>query len=560
MKVKLTTVFVFIVITGCTQQIPQKYFVAFTDKNGTPYSISNPQAFLTQRAIDRRNNQGIPVIEQDLPVNPVYVDSVAAKGVQVFTRSKWFNGITVKAIDSSVLNSIRALPFVQSVIRITSYNSKNTAVKVPKVSHKNQDSQRNQNRIHDLSGQPMTYDYGPSYAQIHQVNGDVLHNMGFRGQGKVIALLDAGFLHVDINPDFDSLWANNQILGSRDLVRPGSNVYLGDNHGAATLSIMACDDPGNLIGTAPKASYWLIRTEDSTNNIINEYNWEAGVEMADSVGTDIISSSVAYNVFDNGWMDHTCADMNGNTNPSTRGANIAYSKGMALCIAAGNSGGSGWTCVGSPADAFDVLAIGAVDSLGNYAPFSANGIVNGTYVKPNITAMGVHTIVASPDNSYGYSSGTSFSTPINAGMMACLWQAQASQAMTPGQLYTAIEKSASQYSHPDSLLGYGIPDYAKALQILSTGIKTSTHLQVYPNPFTNYFTVSLASNSYGNIYLSLISVSGQVVQNTRKTIQQNEANFIKIDNLTNLTPGMYILKIVSPGNTDYTTLIKTGIE
>ena len=159
MKQIFTVVLALIVITGCSQQIPQKYFVAFTDKNGTPYSINNPQAFLTQRAIDRRNAQGIAITEEDLPVNPAYVNAVAATGVQVYTRCKWFNGITVRAVDSSVLNSIRALGFVLSITRVTAYNSKTSSASERKF--KRERVQLKHNEIHKFNspGSPQSYNY-----------------------------------------------------------------------------------------------------------------------------------------------------------------------------------------------------------------------------------------------------------------------------------------------------------------------------------------------------------------------------------------------------------------
>jgi subtilisin family serine protease len=554
MKLSLIMILFFLMETGFTQQIPQKYFVAFTNKNGTPYSISDPQAFLTQRAIDRRNAQGIPIIEEDLPVNPTYVNEVAATGVQVYTRCKWFNGITVRATDSSVLNAIRALPFVQSVTRVTSYNSKKSDGPGGKFKIEKELYRKIQNTTKGLPGAPQSYNYGPSYAQIHLLNGDALHNLGFRGQGKVIAVLDDGFMNVDINPGFDSLRANNQILGTRDFVQLDSNVYRQDSHGEGVLSTMACDDPGNLIGTAPKASYWLIRTEDvNSENIIEEYNWVVGAEMADSVGADIISSSLGYSTFDNGWMDHTCADMNGYTNPSTRGANIAESKGMAISISAGNSGGYS-TCVDSPSDAVDALAIGAVDSLGHYASFSSTGTVNGTYVKPNLASMGVDCTVASPDNSYGFASGTSFACPINAGLMACLWQAR--PTLTPSQLYLAIEKSSSQYAHPDSLLGYGIPDYAQALVFAGAGIMSKIVSKAYPNPFKDGFTVSFDSNVSGSLDVTLFTITGQAILNTKENIASGGGNTFRINGLADLLPGMYLLRVTSEGTSQNFRLIK----
>ncbi len=551
----LTIALIFFVISGFAQQIPQKYFIAFTDKNGTPYSINDPQAFLTQRAIDRRTAQGIPIIEEDLPVNPGYVNAVEALGTQVFTRCKWFNGITVKVNDSSLLPSIRALSFVQSVTRVTSYTSKKSAFGDGKFQLEEEFRKTGGSHEIRVPGSVQSYDYGPSHGQIHLINGDPLHDMGFRGQGKVIAVLDAGFLNADVTPVFDSLRVHNQILGTRDFVNPGGNVYQEHWHGGSVLSTMGGNIPGQLIGTAPKASYWLIRTEDAaTENIVEEYNWVVGAEMADSVGADVINSSLGYTTFDNDWMDHTCADMNGYTNPSSRGANIAASKGMALSISAGNEGGSGWTCVSSPSDALDVLSIAATDSLGNYAYFSSTGTVNGDYVKPNIASDGWNAWVAYPDGTLGAGSGTSFASPINAGMMACLWQAQ--PGISQSGLRLAIERSASQYTHPDSLLGYGIPNYVNALVYTQIGVKSEGTFRVYPNPFKDAFVISFTSNLSGNFEISLISVTGTLILKTKKIIFAGAGNTVKIEDLVTIAPGMYILKISSGSIIEYVRLVK----
>jgi hypothetical protein len=562
MKRLLTMVLFFLVITGFSQQIPQKYFVAFTDKNGTPYSISNPLAFLTQRAIDRRTAQGIPIIEEDLPVNPAYVNAVAATGVQVFTRCKWFNGITVRVTDTAVLPSIRALTFVQSVTRVTSYDFKKSTISDRKFLLEEELRKTGGNHETRLPGSPQNYNYGPSYAQIHLLNGDILHNMGYRGQGKVIAVLDAGFQHADVNPVFDSLRANNQILGTRDFVYPaGGNVCIyGDTahpHGAEVFSTMGGNTPGQLIGTAPKASYWLIRTEDAaTENIVEEYNWVVGAEMADSVGADVINSSLGYTQFDNGWMDHTCADMNGYTNPSTRGANTAASKGMALSISAGNEGDTihHWHCVSSPSDALNAFSIAAVNASGNYASFSSPGTVNGSYVKPNIASMGLNCYVANPDGSLSYGSGTSFASPINAGMMACLWQAR--PTLNQYELGKVIEESASQYTHPDSLLGYGIPNYPIAMRLSHVGVQSKTNLRAFPNPFKDAVNILVDNNLSGNFEISLISLTGDLILKTNRMIVAGGGNTITLNHLNTLAPGMYILKISSGNMTEYLHMVK----
>ncbi|MCX6244233.1 MAG: S8 family peptidase [Bacteroidetes bacterium] len=554
MRQILSLALFFVVFSGFAQ-IPQKYFVAFTDKNGTPYTIGNPGAFLTQRALDRRAAQGIAITEEDLPVTPSYVNQVAAIGVQVFTRCKWFNGITIRVTDTIVLSSIRALPFVQSVTRISSYNSKKSGYGDGKFRREMELGNAGGTIHPQAPGSVQSYDYGPSYNQIHMMNGDLLHNLGYRGQGKVIAVLDAGFLNADVDAVFDSLRTNLQILGTRDLVNPGGNVYLEHYHGAAVLSTMGGNVPGQLIGTAPKASYWLIRTEDAnTENIVEEYTWVVGAEMADSVGADVINSSLGYTLFDNGWMDHTCADMNGTTNPSSRGANIAASKGMALSISAGNEGNSG--CVSSPSDALYALSIGAVDENGNYAYFSSTGIVNGSYVKPNIATQGQNAYVGYPGGSFGYGNGTSFASPINAGMMACLWQAI--PAAGQDQLRNAIQESASQYTNPDPMLGYGIPDYNKALMILTVSKPGQTFIKAYPNPFKDVFTLSFDTNMTGKVELSMVTISGTVVMAKEIYLAPGGGKTYAIKDVAALSPGMYILKITSGNVSENIRIVKTG--
>ena len=240
--------------------------------------------------------------------------------------------------------------------------------------------------------------------------------------------------------------------------------------------------------------------------------------------------------------------------PSTKGANTAANKGIALSISAGNEGGTSWTCVSSPSDALSALSIAATDSLGNRAYFSSTGIVTGNYVKPNIASDGWNTWVAYPDGTLGYGSGTSFASPVNAGMMACLCQAD--PGLTQSQLQLAIEKSASQYAHPDSLLGYGIPDYAKAMVLANVGIKKKVSFRVYPNPFKDSFTISFDSNLSGNIGINLFSITGDLILKTQKLISAGAGNTIRIGDTDRLAPGMYILKISSGSIAEYLYMIK----
>ena len=541
---------------GLGQVAPNKYFITFTDKNGTPYTIDHPEQFLTQRAIDRRVRQGIPVIGQDLPVNPSYVAAVSGTGVTVLTRSRWFNGITIFCPDPALLDTISKFPFVLNILKSAPGGSgtrihpekspvlKSAAGPVPELFPKE-------------TRQAGAYNYGPSYNQIHMMNGDILHNQGYRGQGMVIAVLDAGFLHVDSLKAFDSLRAGGQILGTKDFVTPHGDVYHEYYHGMMVLSVMAADLPGVLIGTAPRASYWLLRSEDANSeNIIEEYNWVCAAEFADSVGADVINSSLGYTQFDDPSQDHTCADMTGNTTPATRGANIAASKGMMVISSAGNLGGTPWTCLSAPSDGYNILCAAAVDSMGHYASFSSTGFINDTLVKPTVASQGKKTFVAGTDDTtFFYGSGTSFSSPLLTGLTACLWQSH------PGifwkRILQSIEECASQYDHPDTLLGYGIPDFSKALQLLGVPEIAQPTFHAYPNPFRDSFTLDIPSSISSPLDITIYTMLGTRVYHGTFHPSAGEGR-LRVDGLGSLSPGVYFVRCLSGNSSENISLVKTA--
>jgi len=536
-------------VTILSQVAPGKYFIEFTDKANSPYSISQPEDFLSQRAIDRRSEQAIAIEENDIPVNQSYVDSIRRFNIQVLTRSKWLNGVTISCPDPSIIDSILMFPFVKRVLKdefirnVYASYSDNKFKSEEVILDQNSFLQQFESTGYNSD---MGFNYGPSFNQIHMLRGDSLHNLGYRGQGMVIAVLDAGFYHVDVLPAFDSLRLNDQILGTRDFVLPGNNVYNEYEHGMEVLSCMGGNVPGQIIGTAPKAKYWLLRTEDvHSEYIIEEYNWVAAAEFADSAGADIINSSLGYTVFNDSVQNHTCQDMNGHTTPATRGANIADGKGMIVVNSAGNSGGSSWKCVSSPADGYYVMAVAAVDSNGIRAGFSSTGEATAR-IKPNTAAMGRGVIVSSSTGSILYNNGTSFSSPIMAGMAACLWQS------APGQsnhsIIRAIERSGSQASHPDSLLGYGVPDIVKAMQHLNIDMKDiKRNAVIYPNPFTGSFSVSFYSPVSREIRISLVDRVGQIVYSDHRQHIKTGENQISIGEIPGLYPGIYFLEISCPG-------------
>jgi len=530
--------------TVTAQLAPHKYFIEFKDKNQNPWSLTHPEEFLSQRALDRRSRMGIGVDNSDLPVTPAYLQSLQNLGAKILNPTKWLNGTTVYLADTNIIKSIRNLPFVKSVVKNSIINPK-------------EDRSSNKFYFEDQSVQPIllsaglkirgNYNYGESWDQIHMVNGDVMHTNGFRGQGVVIAQLDAGFYKVPVLPAFDSLRANNQILGYKDFVKNGLSMTENpdDQHGMWVLSVIAGILPGHLIGAAPKASFWLLSTEEKRYEYeTEEYNWVSGAEFADSVGADIITSSLGYTVFDSIFQDHYCSDMNGNKTVCSRGANIAFSKGLIVIVSAGNDGLKlSWRCVSAPADANYAIACAAVDSNGKRADFSSVGIDTSGRVKPNLAAMGELTVIQDASGSASRGSGTSFAAPIIAGMTACLIQASPGY---PNTFYkTAIERSCSHFSSPDSLTGFGIPDFVKAMNLMNINDNTkSNSLNIYPNPVKDKITLEFISQTPGAIVIRIIDSMGKTVKEAAAVARAGENSLI-ISGLSGIEPGIYHLLLTA---------------
>ncbi len=542
--------FIFIVQIAAAQVAPDKYYIQFTDKNNSPYSLNHPEEFLTQRAIERRQAYNIPITENDLPVNPQYIQGVADAGAQILNPTRWLNGVTVYTDNQAVLDSINALPYVDHTVLLKagdagkkSFFEKENVSKVPPGSLKSQDA-------------ASAYNYGMAYNQIHQINGTGLHDLGYRGQGMVIAVLDAGFNDVPTQPLFDSLWANNQILGTKDFVYPGGNVFEGHSHGRMVLSCMGANIPGLMIGTAPKASYWLLRSEEGpTENVIEEYNWVSAAEFADSVGADVINSSLGYIDFDNPAFSHPYSDMDGNTCISTIGADIAASKGILVVNSAGNSG-SNYTFpwVGAPADGDSVFSIGAVDAQGNRASFSSIGPTYDGRIKPVVMAQGVGTTVADNGSGVTFGSGTSFSSPVMAGMSACLWQAH--PEMNNMDIIEALKASASQHDNPDNYMGWGIPDFMKANALLTTienKESDSRFAEVYPNPVKDKLIVRFVQPVTSPVSCRVINQLGAtVLQLDLATAKQKQFSL----SLSSLPAGLYFVSLNTGADEETIKILK----
>jgi hypothetical protein len=532
-----------------SQVAPEKYWVKFTDKNDSPYSIENPSEFLSQRAIDRRTAQDIAIEENDLPVNPQYIQAVVETGVTLHNTSKWFNSITIITDDPNILDDINALEFVKSVEKSTgvSVNDKksfftNESIE-PRIPEANAKSSTGIN----------TYDYGEAYNQIEMLNGIALHDMGYDGQGMVIAVQDAGFTNVDEIPAFDYLWDNGKILGYRDFVDPHNpDIFSSHTHGTSVLSTMGGNLPGEIVGTAPQADYWLLRSEDGGSEyLVEELNWASAAEFADSVGADIINSSLGYSDFDDPSQDHTYSDLDGNTTPITIAADIAASKGIIVVTSAGNEGSSSWQYITAPADGDSVFTIGAVDGNGNYASFSSTGPTSDGRIKPNVMAQGSGSAVINAySGEVSSGSGTSFSSPITAGMVACLWQALPEKNNM--EIVDLIQQSATLAENPNNQYGFGIPDYVSAYDLATdTGFDRSVEndISLMPNPFYADLTINFNGQSMMVDRIEISDIAGKVIYS--ESLDGKYMNSYKLQGFELLKQGIYFVKI-SSGTDVYT--------
>lgn len=558
--VQLIIIFItFTDVFGQSTAIPKRYWIQFRDKAQSPFSLTEPTQFLSPKAIDRRNKQGIAIVENDLPVNPTYVNQIAAiPGVQVVNRSKWFNAITIQTNDSLVYETVRNLPFVansqQTGQRKMQTNTDAFLTDFMKL--KADAESKNLSKLAKPDGGNY---YGKGEKQITMLGGQKLHSLGFQGQGITIAVLDAGFYRVNELPYFQKMRNSGRLLGTRDFVDGGNSVFEDNSHGLSVLSTMASYLIGDFVGTAPEANYWLLRSENAATEYVNEEdNWASAAEFADSVGADIINSSLGYTVFDEVGTSHTYNKLDGKTTRITIAADIAASKGMLVVNSAGNSGDDAWRHIGAPADGDSVLTIGATDSLGVYATFSSIGPSADGRIKPNVTAMGERAKIVSSGGIVAPSNGTSFSAPIVCGLAACLWQAH--PELSAMQIFKAIEQSASQFDSPDVEKGFGIPDFLRAHEILASlklkGNETDSIINVYPNPFIEGVTVEFYSTIEQNIKVAIYKMNGKKVEEETHVVYPHAKNTIHLDHVKKLSAGIYNITIETPQKTFTRKVIK----
>ena len=424
-----------------------KYRVNLKDKVGSAYSVDKPQEFLSERALERRNRQQLLVDETDLPVSQVYVKELLGTGARLVTTSKWNNTVVLEVSDTTLMDKVKEMPFVTHVKKVWTQPDSIPA--------------RNKKRKKEVTNEVKEtgYYYGKAFRQINIHGGDSLHAAGFAGQGMHVAVIDAGFYNADKIKFFKKM----DLLGTRDFVNPKSDIYEENSHGMKVLSCMAANIKDVFVGTAPEASYWLLRSEDQdTEQPVEEDYWAAAIEFADSVGVDVINTSLGYHEFDEGYPAYRYRDLDGHYSLMSHSASMAADKGMVVVCSAGNSGRGAWKKITPPGDSENVITVGALTKDLVNAEFSSVGDTSDGRVKPDVAAIGVNSVVSGNDGTVSKANGTSFASPTMCGVVTCFWQA--CPWLTAKEVVKAVQQAGDRVDYPDNIYGYGIPNLWKAYQ------------------------------------------------------------------------------------------------
>jgi serine protease AprX len=514
-KIGLGVVLLFVMAFNVQAQRVYKYAVFFTDKDTLLHHPSNPATFLSQKAIARKQKQQIAIDWLDLPVNPHYVEQIVADtSFTVNGTSKWFNCAVVFTSNRENMSKLVGKSWVSKVVDV-GYSSRrkkalsNIDLDDMIASVEKKFSKRNTTRND-------TNVYGLAWQQATINNIPALHEQGMQGQEATIAVIDAGFSKANSLAVFEH--SIKQVLSTYDFVDRENNVFDDDDHGTAVWSCMAANDSFRMVGTAPLASYVLLRSEDAATEFpVEEFYWTMAAEMADSIGVDIISSSLGYNEFADPQYSYTNKQLNGKSSWITQAATMAVAKGMLVVNSAGNEGDNMWQQITFPADADEVITVGSVDKNKKMSDFSSIGLTADKRIKPNVVAQGESVTLASDLDNLYTGNGTSYSCPILAGGLACLWPLFSD--LSAQQIKALLELSSSNYNHPDKYKGYGIPDLLLTQKLVG--------------PFKTDSIIDVRMLEDGNMHITLFAKDKRTLQvvfvneSHQTTIHQQNLNIDK---------------------------------
>lgn len=528
--------------------------ISFADKVGTEHSLSNPLTFLSQRSLDRRTAQGIALDNTDLPVSARYVDSILTlTGGKLHITSRWFNYAIVLVSDSADILALQNKPYISKIEYMALYQGG-----LHKPGRTAEDTTQFTPGMKTTGSADY---YGDAYRQTSLVRGDYLHDIGRKGQGKLIAVLDEGFTGVNTSPAFDSMMQSGRMVDGFNYSNISTNVFTNGQHGTSSLSTIAGNLPGIYVGSAPYADYALYITEISgSEQEIEMDNIVAASERADSVGADVITISLGYDAFSApAPRSLTYAQINGSTTIAARGANMATTKGILFVATAGNEGGGSWNYILTPGDADSALTIGNVAPDGTMASNSSYGPNSSGRVKPDVCAQGNPAYIIRGGSLPTTAYGTSLSTPQMAGWAVCLMQSATGTALQPWQVRSAIQKSAHLFNTPGPHTGYGIPNFHTALETLNVEKlpqmpNAQNWINVGPNPFDDEITIRFYLQRRGNLQWILTDISGRVIFTQEQAVISGVQTFKP--NLPALQPGIYILKAIAGDQQAVTKIVK----
>jgi len=464
--------------TAAQKETYYRYRVSLRDKQLTHYSIECPEVYLSAKSIARRERFDLPVDSTDLPVCQEYKKQIRALGFPIVLESKWQNTVVIAVTDTSALVGLRQLPFVSKIRRV--FSSANTSGEATN-SLEESSLYKRQTLIKTVQSTRDVSYYGYAHEQTKMTKRDTLNALGYTGRGISVAVIDAGFQNVDSLPAFKHL----DVAGTRNFNRtsisslkngalPDDHVYDKSEHGTKVLSCMASDSPHKIVGTAYDATYYLIRSEDEMTESLYEMDtYAAALEYADSVGVQLINSSLGYFSFDDSRDNLRLRDLDGESTFISRQASMVASKGMLLVCSAGNSGDDAWKKITPPADAKNVLVVGAVRKDSLLAAFSSVGCTVDGRIVPSVVTQGEDLAVLSSSGWVTHASGTSFAAPQIAAALTCMMQAYPD--ISPTQWIALVEHCSNLSEFPNNIYGYGIPNFKK-LYILLQKHKVSSIL------------------------------------------------------------------------------------
>ncbi len=528
MKIKLLTLLLIFSFVNLFAQVDiEDAWIFFKDKPSETTFIATPLKMLTQRALDRRIRYNISLDYKDIPIEASYVLQVNNTiGITIKARSKWLNAIHVQGTQTDI-NNLLSLNFVEQV----EYANKSLNVVGRKA------IKQKVSKINNKLDFTTEFNYGNAANQIEMLNGQVLHQNNFTGEGMQIAIIDAGFSNVNTFSAFQRIRDNNQILGGYDFVNRNTDFYIGHYHGMAVLSTIAGYVENEFVGTAPDAKFYLFISEDVNNETpLEESLWVEAAERADSLGVDVINTSLGYTTFDNPNYNYEYADMNGQTTFISRGAEIAFSRGMIVVNSAGNEGVYPWHYISAPADAASVLSIGAVNAIGEIAIFSSFGPTSDGRIKPDVCAQGENVYIINSVGNIVTSNGTSFSSPVLTGVITCLWQAFPKK--TNVEITQLIKESAHLYTNPTVQEGYGIPNFNSIFDLLNAEDEEIiiTEVSLFPNPAKNIINF-IFPKDIDEIEVTVFNLLGQNVLESLV----NDSN--PTTSISFLSKGLYMVQV-----------------